>query len=758
MYIGCISRDCQEFKPRGITLAATFAILLKLVIAPIDAHGTGLPIDTRWVGTPPICGASYADCPDGWSSVTSSALGAGPPCLIGHKVLCASLPGKSHNYFNFRWIGSAPICRPSQTDDCLIPGGTVFGFDQAGDGALCLGTPKMLCGFPKFFRYQWLGTAPFCLGSYEADCKALNGEVVETDVSGDGALCNFGHKVLCRLDDFERTDVVLNDGSYHSLDECPLQNALGTGYASLRAVIKDGRIVDRATGKNFTSLKHVKDLTLKASLLTACQSDPVTLYVMSLSQELWLVDVCSKNRFLPVLKNGSYSVYQIPNQVPFDEKGCRVKNQPLKVVHSLIIGNYGNLQDFYTATIRGEVLGAGEIDVEDGEIQSINNSSGHYQPSLKMLLQTMYLLGQQGLEIKEFKNTPPPQDLYVIYKGANSDQRLWLAQTPDPDYSLGDAWNHDEMKLLSGPGLDLDTVDTPAAISFQNKAYIFYRTSDDRIFVAQPTNSGSFGKASWQKYSLDPVLNPQGNPPVNVSIRTSAAPAVVVLKSLLPAILFKGAGSDTAIYAAQLGGDENKRTVQDAKFWGTRSLSSSIRTSAAPAAVVFNRVLYMFYKGSDAGHDTHIYIARSSGDALTGTWSSIELNPKINTSAAPGTVVFRGVLYMFYKGSGNDTNIYIARSTGDLFDGSAWKYDRLNPGINTISAPRPVVIGDSLYLVYRGSGGDTKIWIAQPPALPLGNDDLLNVQGNDWKWQPLNSQINSSTAPWAGVLPSGNGQ
>ena len=113
---------------------------------------------------------------------------------------------------------------------------------------------------------------------------------------------------------------------------------------------------------------------------------------------------------------------------------------------------------------------------------------------------------------------------------------------------------------------------------------------------------------------------------------------------------------------------------------------------------------------------------------------------------------------MFYKGSGNDTNIYVARSTGDPFNGFTWKYDRLNRGINTTSAPQPVVVGDSLYLFYKGSGGDTKIWVAQPPLLPSASADLLSVRGDDWRWDPLNPPINTSAAPWAGTLLTGAGQ
>ena len=45
---------------------------------------------------------------------------------------------------------------------------------------------------------RWLGTAPFC-DAHRNDCRALGNdwEYVESDISGDGASCSTGRKVLC---------------------------------------------------------------------------------------------------------------------------------------------------------------------------------------------------------------------------------------------------------------------------------------------------------------------------------------------------------------------------------------------------------------------------------------------------------------------------------------------------------------------------------------------------------------------------------
>jgi hypothetical protein len=77
----------------------------------------------------------------------------------------------------------------------------------------------------------------------------------------------------------------------------------------------------------------------------------------------------------------------------------------------------------------------------------------------------------------------------------------------------------------------------------------------------------------------------------------------------------------------------------------------------------------------------------------------------------------------------------------DIFDGSIWEYARLSPGINTTAQSKPVIVGDRLYVFYKGSGDDN-IWIAQPLAPNL-------LDGNAWRWDRLNPAITTSTGPGA---------
>ena len=313
---------------------------------------------------------------------------------------------------------------------------------------------------------------------------------------------------------------------------------------------------------------------------------------------------------------------------------------------------------------------------------------------------------------------------YVIYKGPDPDTGIYVAHSSDSNLTNQNAWSRTRMSPA------IQTGATPAAVAFAGGLYVLYKGAgtDSRIFVAQPAGGNILDGGSWHG---DPMKEDH-------TIKTSAAPGAAVFNNTLY-MLFKGAGSDTNVYIARPTGNPG-----EGKSWSAQRLNPVINTSTAPAVVTFNGALYMFYKG--AGADTNIYIARSTGgDVFDGsTWSATRLNPgTINTNVAPGVVVYHGALYLFYK-SAADTNIFIAHSTGDVFDGSTWSPTLLNQGINTFDQPKPVVVGDSLYFFYKGSG-DTFIWIGLPGADPLN--------GNGWTLQPVNpALVNTTTGPGAATM------
>ncbi len=314
---------------------------------------------------------------------------------------------------------------------------------------------------------------------------------------------------------------------------------------------------------------------------------------------------------------------------------------------------------------------------------------------------------------------------YVIYKGPDPDTGIYVAHSSDSNLANQNAWSVTRMNPA------IQTSATPGAVAFAGSLYVLYKGpgTDSRIFVAQPAGGNILDGGSWHAEPLGIKADR--------TIKTSTAPGVAVFDNTLY-MLFRGADSDTNVYIARSTGNPG-----DGKSWSAHPLNPAITTGTAPAVVTFNGVLYMFYKG--VGADTNIYVARSTGGNVFdgSTWSTSRLNPgMINTNAAPGAVVYNGALYLFYK-SATDTNIFIAHSTGDVFDGNTWSATRLNPALNTFDQPKPVAVGNSLYLFYKGSG-DTFIWVGLPGADPL--------DGTGWGLQPVNpALLNTTTGPGAVV-------
>jgi hypothetical protein len=308
---------------------------------------------------------------------------------------------------------------------------------------------------------------------------------------------------------------------------------------------------------------------------------------------------------------------------------------------------------------------------------------------------------------------------YLIYKGPGTDTGIYVAHTTDSISSQGAAWSRTRMSPAA-----IQTGATPAAVAFAGGLYVFYKGAgtDSRIFVAQPSGGNILDGASWH---AEPMKEDR-------TIKTSTAPAVAVLDNTLY-MFFKGAGSDNNIYIARSSGNP-----AEGKSWSAHVLNPALTTGAAPVAVTFNGALYLFYK--EAGTNNVQVAHPTGGDVFNGSWSTSPLTATIQTNAAPGAIVYNDALYLFYK-TADGTNIFIAHSTGDISDGSTWSANRLIPSINTFEQPKPVVVGDSLYLFYKGSG-DTFVWIGLPGADPLNGDGWTNRAVNT-------TLVNTSTGPGA---------
>lgn len=227
-----------------------------------------------------------------------------------------------------------------------------------------------------------------------------------------------------------------------------------------------------------------------------------------------------------------------------------------------------------------------------------------------------------------------------------------------------------------------------------------------------------------------------------------------------PQMVWKGIGSDTAVYASEMqagawtpqapirhiGCSSSPALTQladasaatptmgllmawkgipgDQGIYWTRHLAGSwegqrplegVGTSHGPAVATLNGQVYMAWKGVEG--DSGIYVATYDGAE---GWSPQAVVPGVGTSASPALVAFEGSLYMFWKGAGSDSGAYYTFL--DVANDPIWKpqepikYAEYETGggvphhIGTSTALSASVRGNQIFLTWKGAGDDSTIW------------------------------------------------
>lgn len=141
-------------------------------------------------------------------------------------------------------------------------------------------------------------------------------------------------------------------------------------------------------------------------------------------------------------------------------------------------------------------------------------------------------------------------------------------------------------------------------------------------------------------------------------------------------------------------------------------LPANVNSSASPSAVLLNGTTFVFYKGP--GNDSQVYMTRNNGSPDQGTWTAPVPLPNVSTSDAPSAVVIGSTIQVVYKGSGN-TWVYVAESSDQ---GVTWIPRVLPSQVNTSTRPQGLAVGSSLYVVYKGWPGDERVYVATPSGSP----------------------------------------
>lgn len=146
---------------------------------------------------------------------------------------------------------------------------------------------------------------------------------------------------------------------------------------------------------------------------------------------------------------------------------------------------------------------------------------------------------------------------------------------------------------------------------------------------------------------------------------------------------------------------------------GPYTMSDSVNTTTAPAAVVFQNQLYVFYQGSGAGHIWFDVMNTNGWQGITDL-SSIRSNTVVATSTTPGTRVLGGELFVTYKDAvGNNMHVCWL----DPKVGWSPPFD-FSDALNTMATPKMVVKDNNeVHLYYSGMGQSPCIFTHALPTI-----------------------------------------
>jgi len=197
--------------------------------------------------------------------------------------------------------------------------------------------------------------------------------------------------------------------------------------------------------------------------------------------------------------------------------------------------------------------------------------------------------------------------------------------------------------------------------------------------------------------------------------RTFAAPVATVFNGKLVVLIRGGEGveDDTRMYITQT--DKN---------WNWNSEWSEVpgngRTSAAPAAAVFNDKLVILARGQrvrGGEDDTRIYITQTDKNwNWNSKWNEVPGDGR--TEDTPSLTVFNNRLVTLIRGQKDDTRIYITQTDKNWNWNSRW--NEVPGDGQTAFSPAVAVFNGMLAVLIRGVGTDGQVYVTNTDA--------------NWKW------------------------
>jgi hypothetical protein len=188
--------------------------------------------------------------------------------------------------------------------------------------------------------------------------------------------------------------------------------------------------------------------------------------------------------------------------------------------------------------------------------------------------------------------------------------------------------------------------------------------------------------------------------------------------------------------------------------WSATGALSDAATSATPAMTTCNGFTYMVWKG--VGNDTRLFFSTSS---TPGVWAPQKVvGGGGGTNTAPTVACdWNNNIVVAWKGLGNDEHIYYTdaevESNRDQPPDLVWAFQKqVDGGALTDLTPSLAVLrggfdAGTLYLAWRGAGGDTSVHYATLPGFTSAWQQLGTVPGVSTVRSP--TLTDGLTAPFA---------
>ncbi len=196
--------------------------------------------------------------------------------------------------------------------------------------------------------------------------------------------------------------------------------------------------------------------------------------------------------------------------------------------------------------------------------------------------------------------------------------------------------------------------------------------------------------------------------------------------------VWNGISDDTRIWCSQYNQSQNAWSPQYlTKLAGT---NRPIQSGASPAILSLNGVLFMVWRGE--GNNESLYYATSTdGYTWVGNWQIAGAN----SSHQPALINFNGYPVLCFKGLSGDGGIYT--TTFNLND-QQWVPVVPTGPFGTTDGPTLAVYQGRLFMAWKGDGNDTSLWWATTSN---------NLDQNAWSSQSNIPGVGSAAQPAAVV-------